>query len=149
TPASVEEILAAVQEWYDRNPGHKGDRAKLEGFQKADDGKGWKKGPPLLARSPFYDAGGWWPARTHRWAATMQGYGGTAGKGKALLYEYGYSQGYQVNVQLRPGERLTRNWSNRGLHVNMKDGGKDAEAPGCLAGKTGTGALAYTPDYSD
>jgi hypothetical protein len=76
----------------------------------------------------------------------MQEYDGTLGKGgKPFLYEYGYSQGYQVNVQLRPGERLTRNWSNRGLHVN----GKGGEAPGCLTGKTGAGSLVYTPAYGD
>jgi hypothetical protein len=146
TPAGVEEIMAAVREWYDKNPDCKGDRAKLEAFQKADDWRGWKRGPALLARNPFYDAGGFWPARTHGWSSTMQEYDGSAGKGrKAFLYEYGYSQGYQVNVQLRPGERLTRNWSNRGLHVN----GKDGEAPGCLTGKTGAGPLVYTTAYGD
>jgi hypothetical protein len=147
TLAGVEEVMAAVREWYDKNPGYKGSRAKLEAFQKADDWKGWKRGPALLTRSPFYDAGGLWPARTHGWASTMQEYDGTGGGqgGKAFLYEYGYSQGYQVNVQLRPGERLTRNWSNKGLHVN----GKDGQAPACLTGKTGAGPLAYTPDYGD
>src|SRR5262249_48646046 len=126
---------------------YKGDRAKLEAFQKADGGAGWKRGPALLARCPFYGAGGAWPAGTHGWSSTMQEYDGTGGgkDGKAFLYEYGYSQGYRVNVQLRPGERLTRNWSNRGLHVN----GKDGEAPACLTGKTGAGPLAYTPDYGD
>src|SRR5262245_32426795 len=77
----------------------------------------------------------------------MQEYDGTLGKGegKPFLYEYGYSQGYRVDIRLRPGERLTRNWSNKGLHVNMKSG----EAPGCLTGKTGADALVYTPKYGD
>jgi hypothetical protein len=146
TLASVEEVLAALRDWYDKHPGYQGERAKLEAFQKADGWTGWKQGPALLARSPFYDAGGFWPARTHGWSNTMQEYDGTLGKGgKPFLYEYGYSQGYQVNVQLRPGERLTRNWSNRGLHVN----GKGGEAPGCLTGKTGAGSLVYTPGYGD
>jgi hypothetical protein len=147
TPAGVEEVLAAVRDWYDKNPGHKGDRAKLEAFQRADGGAAWKRGPALLARCPLYDAGGRWPAQTHGWSSTMQEYDGTGGgkDGKAFLYEYGYSQGYQVNVQLRPGERLTRNWSNRGLHVNAKEG----PAPACLAQRTGAGPLAYTPDYGD
>jgi hypothetical protein len=64
---------------------------------------------------------------------------------KPFLYEYGYSQGYQVNVQLRKGERLTRNWSNKGLHVNG-DGGP---APGCLKGVVGKGDLRYSPRYGD
>src|SRR5262249_18618156 len=52
-----------------------------------------------------------------------------------------YSQGYEVNIQLRPGERLTRNWSNKGLHINMEgDGG----APGCLNARAGDPALAYS-----
>jgi hypothetical protein len=145
-PASVEEIMTAIRDWYGKHPGYKGNDAKLRAFQEADGWKGWKQGPELLAQSPFYDAGGLWPARTHGWFSTMQEYDGSAGRGqKAFLYEYGYSQGYQVNIQLRPGECLTRNWSNRGLHVNKKDGG----APGCLTGKTGIGAQAYTIEYGD
>ena len=29
-----------------------------------------------------------------------------------------YAQGYHVNIQLREGERLTRNWINKGLEIN-------------------------------
>jgi hypothetical protein len=144
--ASIEEVFAAIKSWYDQNPGYHGSAGKLDAFHRADNWTGWKKGPPLLAACPFYDAGGFLPARTHGWASTMQEYDGTYGKqGKPFLYEYGYSQGYQVNIQLRPGERLVRNWSNKGLHIN----GKTAGSPGCLAGKTGQGALAYTPAYGD
>ena len=148
TIAGVEEITAAIRACYDKHPGYKGNNDKLLALQRRDGWTGWKQGPELLARCPFYDAGGWWPAKTHGWYSTMQEYDGRddgSHLGKAFLYEYGYSQGYQVNVQLRPGERLTRNWSNRGLHVNMKDG----NAPSCLTGKTGVGALAYTPKYGD
>ncbi len=144
--AGVEEILAAIQAWYDQHPGYKGNDAQLRAFQSANGWTGWKKGPALLARCPFYDADGFWPARTHGWYATMQEYDGTYGKGrKPFLYEYGYSQGYQVNIQLRRGERLTRNWSNQGLHVNNKDGRK----PGCLTTKSGSDFMAYTPKYGD
>jgi hypothetical protein len=145
--AGVEEIVTAIKEWHAKNPGYQGNDAKLRAFQQADDWTGWKRGPELLARSPLYDAGGFWPAKTHGWYATMQEYDGTLGKGegKPFLYEYGYSQGYRVDIRLRPGERLTRNWGNKGLHVSMKTG----EAPGCLTGKTGTHALVYTPDYGD
>jgi hypothetical protein len=149
TIAGVEEVRAAITDWYDKHPEYKGNDAKLRAFQSGDGWKGWKQGPELLARCPFYDAGGQWPAKTHGWHSTMQEYDGRANgsrTGKAFLYEYGYSQGYQVNVQLRRGERLTRNWSNRGLHVNRKGGGK---APGCLTGKTGVGPQAYTPKYGD
>jgi hypothetical protein len=146
SPAGVEEIFAAVKQWYDEHPGYQGSDAKLRAYQSADGWTGWKRGPSLLTRSPFFDAGGWWPAKTHGWYAAMQEYDGTYGKNrKPFLYEYGYSQGYQVNIQLRPGEKLTRNWSNKGLHVN----GKDGAAPGCLAMKTGADSLVYTPGYGD
>jgi len=146
TPASVDDIMAAVKEWHDRNPGYLGDEARLTEFQKAEGWTGWKKGPALLAKSPFLDAGGYWPAHSHGWFSTMQEYAGPYSPGKKpFLYEYGYSQGYQLNIQLRPGERLTRNWSNKGLFVNMKEGG----APGCLKQSTGSGPLSYTPKFGD
>lgn len=145
TIASVEEILAAVKEWYDAHPGYKGDVKKLTAFQQTAGWTGWQKGPPLLARCPFYDAGGFWPARGHGWASTMQEYDGSYGKkAKPFLYEYGYSQGYQVNVQLRSGERLTRQWGNKGLHVN-KDGGP----PACATQEVGTDPLAYAAKFGD
>jgi hypothetical protein len=75
---------------------------------------GWRNGPDILSRCPFYDDNGWLPAATHAWCSTMQEF-----DTDAFIYEYGYSQGYQVDIQLRPGERLTRNWPNKGLHVNM------------------------------
>jgi hypothetical protein len=133
--------LAGVEE----NPGYKGNDAKLRAFHQADGWTGWKRGPELLIRSPYFDEHGWWPAKTHGWYATMQEYDGTVGKeGKPFLYEYGYAQGYRVDVRLRPGERLTRNWGNQGLHVNM-----NGAAPGCMTGKTGTDSLVYTPKFGD
>lgn len=143
--AGVEDIIAAVKAWYDEHPGLKGSDAKLRSLQSADGWTGWRKGPELLTSCPFYDAGGLWPAGTHGWSSTMQEYDGTAGKNKAFLYEYGYSQGYQVNIQLRPGERLTRNWSNQGLHINQSDGPK----PRCLTIPIGKGPLAYAPKFGD
>jgi hypothetical protein len=145
--ASVEELIAATNEWYAQNPGYKGNGDKIVAFHKTGGWQGWKRGPELLKGAPTIDDTGWWPAKTHGWYSTMQEYDGTGGGAgnKAFLYEYGYSQGYRLDLRLRPGERLTRNWSNRGLHVNMKDGG----APGCMTMKTGTDALVYTPKYGD
>ena len=136
--ASVDEIMAGVKEWYDQNPGYKGNDAKLREFMR---GGGWRKGPEVLSRSPAYDENGWFEAATHGWYSTMQEYDGSANG----IYEYGYTQGYEVNIRLRPGERLTRNWSNKGLHVNMNGGG----APGCITGKTGQDSLRYTPKDGD
>src|SRR5689334_17594271 len=39
--ASVDEIMAGVKEWYDKNPGFKGNDAKLREFMR---GGGWRKG---------------------------------------------------------------------------------------------------------
>jgi len=137
--AGVEEIVAAVKGWLDEHPELKGNDARLREFHQAGGWLGWKKGPKLLADSPFFDWSGWWPAKTHGWYATMQEYDGSGNT--PFVYEYGYSQGYQVNIELRPGERLVRNWFHKGQHVNgvLNDGG----APGCLKEKVGEGAMAY------
>ncbi|MBM4032090.1 MAG: hypothetical protein FJ291_09930 [Planctomycetes bacterium] len=140
--ASVEEIMSAIKEWYEKNPGFKGDDAKLRKFHAEGGWTGWKRGPALLANCPLYDATGWLPAKTHGWYATMQEYDGST----FFAYECGYSVGYQVNVQLRPGERLTRNWGHKGLHVNQGGGGGD---PGCLKMKPGANFMVYTPKFGD
>ena len=123
----------------------KGNDGKLRQFQQADGWTGWKKGPALLANCQFYDGGGWWPAKTHGWYSTMQEFDGS--HNTPFPYEYGYSQGYEVNIQLRPGERLMRNWFNKGLHVNgmLHDG----DAPGCLTAKIGEGSMAFLRNYGD
>ncbi|HYF50750.1 MAG TPA: hypothetical protein VEJ63_15155 [Planctomycetota bacterium] len=129
--ASVEEITAGVTEWYKKNPeywdGKHGIDAKLRKFEREDGRTAWKtRGPEVLKRSPAYNEKGWFPAGTHGWYATMQEYDGTGGgsDGKQFIYEYGALHGYELNIQLRPGERLTRNWSHKNLHVNM-DAHKD------------------------
>jgi hypothetical protein len=143
--AGLEEVSAAVKAWYDEHPGYLGDNGKLDQFHRADGWTGWKKGPALLARSPFYDWSGWWPAKTHGWTSTMVEYDGR--HGTPFAFEFGYSQGYEVNIQLRPGERLTRNWFHNGLHVNGV--ARDGDAPGCLNTRIGEGFMAYLTEYGD
>jgi hypothetical protein len=126
--ASVGEIAKAVKDWHEANPGYRGDDGKLRKF--AAKGSWKKNGPPLLATNEHYTEDGPNAAGWHGWSSTMIEYDKSD---KHFPYEYGYSQGYQVNVQLRPGERLTRNWFNKGLHVNM-DGGGDAPG-GILKGR--------------
>lgn len=135
--AGLEEMVTGVRAWLADHPDLKGNDAKLREFMRNG---GWRNGPDILSRCPFYDDNGWLPAATHGWYSTMQEF-----DTDSFIYEYGYSQGYQVNIQLRPGERLIRNWSNKGLHVNMIDGG----APGCLNGTVGQGDLRYAPRYDD
>jgi len=136
--ASVDEIMANVAAFYAKRPELKGNDAGLRAFMRSG---GWRNGPPILASSPFYDENGWLPAATHGWYSTMQEYDGSA----TGIYEYGFSQGYRVNVQLREGERLARHWSNHGLHVNQNDGGR----PGSLTARVGEGDLRYAPGYGD
>jgi hypothetical protein len=135
--AGLEEMTAGVQAWLAEHPDLKGNGGKLMEFMR--DG-GWRNGPETLSRCPHYDANGWLPAATHGWYSTMQEF-----DTQAFIYEYGYSEGYQVNIQLRPGERLTRSWSNKGLHVNMMDG----DRPGCLTGVVGQGDLRYAAEHGD
>ena len=118
--ASVADIAKAVADWHEANPGYRGDDGKLRKF--AAKGNWSKNGPALLATNEHYGVDGPNAAGWHGWSSTMIEYDNAK---KHFPYEYGYSQGYQVNVQLRPGERLTRNWFNKGLHINM-DGSGDA-----------------------
>ena len=127
--AGVNDLIEAVTAWHKANPGYAKNDRKLRQFARD---QGWKKGPALLADTEFYARDGWNLAGTHGWPATMQEYDCKPDQ----IYEYGYSQGYRPNVQLRRGERLTRNWFNKGLHVNMDGVGG---APGCLKQRAGMG----------
>ncbi len=155
--ASVDEIFAGVADWYGKNPGYKGNEDKLRELEFK--GAGFKTGPDVLTRSPSYDDRGWLPAMTHGWYSNMGEYDGS----NKMPWEPGYAIGYQVNIQLRKGERLTRNWSNTGLHVNMLEGG----GPGCISmtpdklnrynikegdltnGRVGNGKLDYAVPLAD
>jgi hypothetical protein len=138
--AGVEEIIAGVKEWYEKNPGYwdgrKGNEPKLRALHQEGGWQGWKKGPEILLNCPTYDPTGWVPAKSHGWYAQMMEYDGSCGEGKPFLYEMGFSQGYQVNVQLRKGEKLTRNWGHKGLCLENR--------PGCMDAKATEGGLAYS-----
>ena len=146
--AGVEEVFAAVKDWYDKNPDYKDNPKKLQEFCRNE---GWKKGPEILALCPLYDKNGNLPAKTHGWYSTMREFNGK----QKNIYETGYSHGYRVNLQLRPGEKIVRNWSNKGLHVNMDKAGlsdqqaKEVATPHCIDGKAGQGDMVYTPKYGD
>ena len=109
--ASVDEIHQAVRAWFKENPQHQelaGVDSKLRKFAK--DG-GWKKGPTLLAKAEqFYNKDGVNDAGWHGWPSTMQEYYKIREPA-----EYTVTMGHQLNVQLRPGERITRNFFSRGI----------------------------------
>jgi hypothetical protein len=133
--ASVEEIRAAVKDWYAANPQYVGKLNTLPG--------GWNSGPPLLATCPLTRPDGSFPSVFGDWGKTMVNYDG-AGKTPGI-YEEGYHQGYEVNIHLRKGERLTRNWSNKGAALPAPDG-LPAEILNC---KVGEGILKFSPSLGD
>jgi hypothetical protein len=142
TIAGVEEISKAVDDFLAKHPEMRGDDKALTNFQKRNHWTGWKDGPELLAQCRFYDESGFWPAGTHGWSGTMIEYGKPQ---KNFIYEYGAALGYEVNLQLRKGERITRNWANAGLHVD-KAAGKTIAV---LNEKAGQGDLKYSPKFGD
>ena len=120
--ASVQEMREGINAWAKDHPDFPlAFDKKNERYKWMNEKGGKASGPDVLSRCPFYDEYGWLPTAEFAWADTMQEFSKLAG-----TWESCYSMGYSVNVQLRVGETLTRNWFNKGLHVNM-DGG---EAPG-------------------
>lgn len=124
TIAGVTEIHASIAEWLEQHPENKTRSVReLEGGMKRG---GWRGGPVVLAGGTGYDENGWLPARTHTWGSSIHEFGGAevAGGKKAFFFDYGTAIGYEVNIQLRPGEKLVRRWSNEGHHINERDGGR-------------------------
>jgi len=150
--ASVDEIRQAVRGWFDQNPdkaGLRGNNNKLQEFAKNE---GWKKGPALLAGSTFYNKDGINPAGCHGWPSNMQEYDWS--DQDAGIFDYGASMGYRLNIQLREGEKLTRNWFNKDLivpgtpsepfHRGNRDAlGFQAKLGDIAPGRTGNGTLEY------
>jgi len=159
---SVDEVRENILAWYKENPGYRGNDKMLKDFSKNE---GWKKGPEILASCQYYDANGINAAGWHGWWSNMSEYdykpdqvkiAGPDGKIVSNVYDYGAVLGYRVNVQLREGERLTRNWFHKGLHINMDLGNakldvlKDRRSLGLqqkmgdlAPGRIGNGTLEY------
>ncbi len=140
--AGVEELVANVKAWYEKNPGYIGDVPKIQKFMREQNGI--KSGPELLRTSPMLDDRGNFPFNYFGWYTAMLIFDGT--NKTPFEYQDTYTAGYRVNIQLRKGEKLTRNWSNTGLHVNMDGSGGNPEL---LKAETGKGVLYYTPKMGD
>ncbi|MCL2648686.1 MAG: transglutaminase-like domain-containing protein [Phycisphaerales bacterium] len=141
--ASVDELVQAVHAWHKANPGYHDNGKKLQAFMKDP---GWKTGPALIAACPTLQSNGSYPFSSFGWYSAMVIYDTQPDK-PPFVYEEPYSQGYQVNNQLRPGERLTFNWSNKGLHVGMLD--TPRQDPASLTAPSGEKSLAYMTTYGD
>ncbi len=108
--ASVDEIHQAVRDWFKDHPQHADLAGKDSALRKFAKNGGWKSGPPLLAKADaFYGEHGVNSAGWHGWPSTMQEYYKVGDE-----HEFGSTLGYQLNVQLRPGESITRNFFSRG-----------------------------------
>ncbi|MBA2481032.1 MAG: hypothetical protein H0V44_10230 [Planctomycetes bacterium] len=139
--AGVEELRAGVKAWYDANPGFLGNIDKIRATIK--DG-GIEKGPDILKNCPGMDKNGNFMFNYFGWYTAMLLYDGS--NKTPFPYEESYNQGYRVNVQLRAGEKLVRNWGNKGLHINMDgDGGK----PETLDATVGSGVLFFSQKLGD
>ena len=136
--ASVQELVDGITKWKAEHPDYAASDKKDRYAYMAQ--PGWKSGPDVLLRNPYYDDLGWLPCAEFAWGDTMRQFSKIAN-----TWESGYSMGYQVNVQLRPGEKLTRNWFNKGLHVNLDH----PEAPGSLKAKIGEGSFRHSPKWGD
>jgi hypothetical protein len=136
--AGVEDLIGDIEAWRAKNPTVGSDLKELQAFMRSG---GWKKGPPILATGP-YSEHGWLPELGHGWYTTMTMYGNRA---KAFVYEYGASLGYEVNNQLRVGERITFQWSNTGDYLD-RDDGMTCEAVTAVPGK---GSMTYSTSYGD
>ncbi|MGD0089514.1 MAG: hypothetical protein ABSE73_06295 [Planctomycetota bacterium] len=149
--ASVDDLRKAVRGWFDASPDRKSLRGNDNALRKFALDEGWKKGPELLAGSTFYDKNGINAAGWHGWPSNMQEYDWS--DEKAAEFEYGPAMGYELNIQLRQGERLTRNWFNKGWMVpgNAKDDllnnrqglGFQAKLGDIAPGRIGNGTLEY------
>lgn len=136
--ASVDELVAGVSAWRKEHPDvAKLDRSKRYAYMRTP---GWKTGPDILIRNPYYDENGWLPCADFSWGDTIAQFAGVVNDWQSC-----FSTGYRVNVQLREGERLTRNWFNKGLYVNMDH----APHPDSLTAKIGQGTFRQAPHWGD
>jgi hypothetical protein len=143
--ASVDEIAEAVQTWFKENPGFFDPHAdKIPDIKKLRENKKLTDMPPLIQNCPTYDKSGNYMFNHFGWYTTMMLFSGVVDKGikTPRLYEESYTEGFRMNIQLRRGEKLVRNWGNKNLHVNMTGGGRTSEV-------FNTKVLYYTPILGD
>jgi hypothetical protein len=142
--ASVEELVAACKEWYAANPGIAGDPDMVGKIKKVLAEKGVKAGPEILTRCPTMDERGNFSLNYFGWYTAMLVFSGESKT--PFVYEEGAQQGHRINIQLHKGEKLTRNWGNKGLDLTKIATNR---APESLAAKVGTGSFYYTPKWGD
>ncbi|MFB3892639.1 MAG: hypothetical protein ACE15C_11520 [Phycisphaerae bacterium] len=130
--AGVDDMKADIVAWRRQHPEIKTEN-DLKNFAKDD---GWKNGPPLFATCKFYDKNGINRAGWHGWWSNIVEYNYKVGgkgwkyvvppdtKGTVNVFDYGAIMGYQVNVQLREGEKLTRRWYATQVATGLDRGNK-------------------------
>ena len=150
--ASVDDLRHAVRGWFEAHPEHAGLRGNDNALHTFGMNNGWKQGPELLLTSPDFDINGINSAGWHGWPSNMQEYDWS--DEKCGVFDYGPSMGYELNIQLRPGEMLARNWFNKGLVIlgdasepifsgNRATLGMQTKFGDIAPGRVGNGTLSY------
>lgn len=138
--ASLPEVVAGIASWLEVHPEFPmHDKAARHKWM--NENRWQAAGPEILSRNPYFNASGWLPAGRFAWADSIQTFSKINPPPRSC-----YSMGYEVKIQLRPGERLTRNWFNKGLHVNMDGVGV---APRILKTQVAARELAYSRQWGD
>jgi hypothetical protein len=143
--ASVAEVAKTVQDWFKANPGYFDPAVDKEpDIKKMRADKKFPDLPALIRNCPTYDKNGSFMFNYFGWYTAMLLFSGVKNNGNEspFIYEEADSVGYRLNIQLRRGETLVRNWGDEGLHVNMTGGGN---APEVL----NTKLLYYTAQLGD
>lgn len=131
--ASLQEIVDGITKWKAEHPEYvESDKKDRYAFMAKP---GWKTGPEVLLRNPFFDENGWLPCAEFAWGDTMRQFSKINSQ-----WESAYSMGYQVNIQLRVGEKMTRNWFNKGLANGTA---------ASLKAKIGEGSFRHSPKWGD
>ena len=89
--------------------------------------------------APGTTTNGWLPAATHGWYSSMQEFN----EKKNFQYEYGAAVGYEVNIQLRAGERLSPQLVKQGP---ARQHARRRRRPDSLTGVAGKGDPPLQPE---
>ena len=133
--ASIQEIVDGVNKWKGQHPEYATiNQANRYAYMAKP---GWKSGPDILLRNPYYDDSGWLPSRVRL------GRHHVAIRPDQQQLAVMLLDGLPRERAAPPGREAHAYWFNNGLHVNMDRG----ETPGSLQAKVGEGSLRHSPRW--
>ncbi len=104
--ASLQEIVDEVGKWKAAHPEYAAINKSNRYAYMAK--PGWKTGPEILLRNPYYDDNGWLPCAEFAWGDTMLQFGRINNNWQSC-----YSMGYRVNVDSARGRSSRATGSTR------------------------------------